>query len=82
MVTSRKLNLTRDQLATFLKDQVQIRQFELLFSTGSIKLASNQPIVSGSNTVSPEVAKSQSHSCAAILKPKSLSCLILHLKML
>jgi len=33
MVTSRKLNLTRDQLATFLKDQVQIRQFELLFST-------------------------------------------------
>lgn len=33
MVTSRKLNLTRDQLATFLKDQVQIRQFELLFQT-------------------------------------------------
>jgi len=33
MVTSRKLNLTRDQLATFLKDQVQIKQFELLFQT-------------------------------------------------
>lgn len=33
MVTSRKLNLTRDQLATFLKDQQQIRQFELLFQT-------------------------------------------------
>ena len=33
MATSRKLNLTRDQLATFLKDQVQIKQFELLFST-------------------------------------------------
>jgi len=31
--TSRKLNLTRDQLATFLTDQQQIRQFELLFST-------------------------------------------------
>ena len=31
--TSRKLNLTRDQLATFLSDQQQIRQFELLFST-------------------------------------------------
>ena len=30
---SRKLNLTRDQLATFLIDQQQIRQFELLFST-------------------------------------------------
>jgi hypothetical protein len=30
---SRKLNLTRDQLATFLSDQQQIRQFELLFST-------------------------------------------------
>ncbi len=31
--TSRKLNLTRDQLAAFLTDQQQIRQFELLFST-------------------------------------------------
>lgn len=31
--TSRRLNLTRDQLATFLTDQQQIRQFELLFST-------------------------------------------------
>ena len=31
--TSRKLNLTRDQLAQFLTDQQQIRQFELLFST-------------------------------------------------
>jgi hypothetical protein len=30
---SRKLNLTRDQLAEFLTDQQQIRQFELLFST-------------------------------------------------
>ena len=30
---SRKLNLTRDQLAQFLSDQQQIRQFELLFST-------------------------------------------------
>ena len=32
---SSKLNLTRDQLATFLTDQQQIRQFELLFSTVS-----------------------------------------------
>lgn len=30
---SRKLNLSRDQLATFLTDQQQIRQFELLFAT-------------------------------------------------
>ena len=30
---SRRLNLTRDQLAHFLTDQQQIRQFELLFST-------------------------------------------------
>jgi hypothetical protein len=30
---SRKLNMTRDQLAAFLTDQQQIRQFELLFST-------------------------------------------------
>ena len=29
---SRRLNLTRDQLAAFLGDQQQIRQFELLFS--------------------------------------------------
>jgi len=29
---SRRLNLTRDQLAAFLTDQQQIRQFELLFS--------------------------------------------------
>ena len=28
-----KLNLTRDQLASFLTDQQQIKQFELLFST-------------------------------------------------
>jgi hypothetical protein len=31
--TSRKLNLTRDQLSSFLTDQQQIRQFELLFAT-------------------------------------------------
>ena len=31
--TSSRLNLTRDQLAAFLTDQQQIRQFELLFST-------------------------------------------------
>ncbi|CAK0739539.1 hypothetical protein CCP3SC1AL1_1030014 [Gammaproteobacteria bacterium] len=30
---SRRLKLTRDQLATFLTDQQQIRQFELLFAT-------------------------------------------------
>jgi hypothetical protein len=30
---SRRLNLTRDQLAAFLTDQQQIRQFEILFST-------------------------------------------------
>lgn len=32
-MATRKLNLTRDQLATFLTDQQQIKQFELLFST-------------------------------------------------
>lgn len=30
---SKRLNLTRDQLAQFLTDQQQIRQFELLFAT-------------------------------------------------
>lgn len=33
MATFKKLNLTRDQLALFLTDQQQIRQFELLFAT-------------------------------------------------
>lgn len=33
MATSKRLNLTRDQLALFLTDQQQIRQFELLFAT-------------------------------------------------
>jgi hypothetical protein len=32
-MATRKLNLTRDQLALFLGNQEQIRQFELLFST-------------------------------------------------
>ena len=32
MATSRKLNLSRDQLATFLSDHEQIRQFERLFN--------------------------------------------------
>lgn len=32
MATSQRLNLTRDQLATFLKDHEQIRQFERLFA--------------------------------------------------
>jgi len=31
-LVSRRLNLTRDQLASFLTDQQQIRQFEMLFS--------------------------------------------------
>ena len=33
MVTRSRLNLTRDQLASFLENQEQIRQFELLFAT-------------------------------------------------
>lgn len=33
MAAYKKLTLTRDQLAKFLTDQQQIRQFELLFST-------------------------------------------------
>jgi len=32
-MATQKLNLTRDQLATFLKNQEQIKQFENLFST-------------------------------------------------
>jgi hypothetical protein len=43
--TSRRLNLTRDQLAAFLTDQQQIRQFELLFST--LDAISNQNVNAG-----------------------------------
>jgi hypothetical protein len=32
MATSSRLNLTRDQLASFLQDHEQIRQFERLFA--------------------------------------------------
>jgi hypothetical protein len=32
-MATQKLNLTRDQLATFLKNQEQIKQFEKLFQT-------------------------------------------------
>ena len=32
-MATRKLNLTRDQLASFLKDNEQIKQFEMLFKT-------------------------------------------------
>jgi hypothetical protein len=32
-MATQKLNLTRDQLATFLKSQEQIKQFEKLFQT-------------------------------------------------
>ena len=42
---SRRLNLTRDQLAEFLGDQQQIRQFELLFST--LDAISNQNVNAG-----------------------------------
>jgi hypothetical protein len=41
-MATRRLNLTRDQLALFLENQEQIRQFELLFST----VDAIQPIVS------------------------------------
>ena len=40
-MATRRLNLTRDQLALFLENQEQIRQFELLFST----VDAIQPIV-------------------------------------
>jgi hypothetical protein len=42
---SRRLNLTRDQLAEFLGDQQQIRQFELLFAT--LDAISNQDVNAG-----------------------------------
>ena len=38
---SRRLNLTRDQLAAFLTDQQQIRQFEILFSNANLTPVEN-----------------------------------------
>ncbi len=38
---TQKLNLTRDQLASFLKDPEQIKQFEMLFDTVSELLPNN-----------------------------------------
>lgn len=38
---SRRLNLTRDQLAEFLSDQQQIRQFEILFSNVNLMPVEN-----------------------------------------
>jgi hypothetical protein len=49
---SRRLNLTRDQLATFLGDQQQIRQFELLFAT--LDSISNQNVEAGQVYAGPE----------------------------
>jgi hypothetical protein len=49
---SRRLNLTRDQLATFLGDQQQIRQFELLFAT--LDSLSNQNVAAGEVYAGPE----------------------------
>jgi hypothetical protein len=42
---SRRLNLTREQLAEFLTDQQQIKQFELLFST--LDGIANQNVTAG-----------------------------------
>jgi hypothetical protein len=42
---SRQLKLTRDQLAVFLSDQQQIRQFELLFAT--LNEIANQNVTAG-----------------------------------
>jgi hypothetical protein len=44
-MATRKLNLTRDQLALFLQNQEQIRQFELVFAT--LNEISNQNIDAG-----------------------------------
>ena len=53
---SRRLNLTRDQLAAFLGDQQQIRQFELLFST--LDAISNQNVNAGQVYAGPVTAPS------------------------
>ena len=51
---SRRLNLTRDQLAAFLGDQQQIRQFELLFST--LDAIANQNVNAGQVYAGPATA--------------------------
>jgi hypothetical protein len=51
-IPPRRLNLTRDQLATFLEDQQQIRQFELLFAT--LNEIANQSVDAGKVYAGPE----------------------------
>lgn len=53
MATSAKLKLTRDQLASFLKDPEQIRQFERLFATA----AQLEPTTLGDLIVSLAIAE-------------------------
>jgi len=62
---SRRLNLTRDQLATFLGDQQQIRQFELLFST--LDSISNQNVSSGQVYAGPATGTSAPPTFRAIV---------------
>ena len=58
---SRRLNLTRDQLAEFLTDQQQIRQFELLFST----VDQNQVIVGTDFEYQADTAAATANSALA-----------------
>ena len=71
---SRRLNLTRDQLATFLTDQQQIRQFELLFST----VDELQVIVGTDFEFQADTAAARANSAlaqlAALAQESAISC--------
>jgi hypothetical protein len=57
---SRKLNLTRDQLAEFLTDQQQIRQFELLFSTVDLEYQADTAAATANEALTQISALAQS----------------------
>jgi hypothetical protein len=67
----RRLNLTRDQLASFLQDHEQIKQFELLFSTvdtlGNVTI-DELNISSGNATASANDALAQLSAVSQMLE--------------
>ena len=70
-----RLNLTRDQLASFLQDHEQIKQFELLFSSTNANsvLIDEVSISAGNASASANEALSQTEAISQILEQIALS---------
>lgn len=72
-MVARRLNLSRDQLATFLKDHEQIKQFEQLFSTVDDMVTSGDDaasaIATGNEVAAALVALSETLERAPVAYP-------------